>query len=581
MPSPCLLLRPPLAFSSSRLPVFPSPKTLHLSRAPRLRPLRLPAAARRPPSASGRSGEARLADDDGFIPIARCYEGHLARLELSGAARREQAVAAAAAADGGAAAEAHLAACSDAMAIEAFLPVADGGSAASTRVILQAKEVEDKASKIKKQLGSDFFTENEPDTESALAMAFKQVVMHRLSNFQVEVFSPGSERDLHDLGRPQKVSVDFSISSSDEKFLSSLAEAIFSCVIEDARNDYLGGTKGSSFQKRQLSCSIDSSVCIHRISEAEVVKNAKKCLESFNLAKSSNKVHKSKNGWWSAPNYESLAKLGGTEFVLWVNEYIPTYKLQINVKAFDNMILEGRHELENACWEVLLSHFQLAELGNVLDMYFEDQFTLPGKTFHPHWNSGPSKIKKNNGYLKNLYPLFAGSCIVLLVSIIAQLCWPRSLRDKRLSHASLSQSYCSDIHYLDESEIQDYCTWVVKTIKDSFGFSGDVMVDTNIGAWVGELPECFMDIGSKDNAASDDVHHPNDYSQETLRNIASFQVVMSEEDRVVGFQPTNRLAVNHWATNPLAKLLYNGRVLSPGFAVTRCCADAWTYAIAD
>jgi hypothetical protein len=31
-----------------------------------------------------------------------------------------------------------------------------------------------------------------------------------------------------------------------------------------------------------------------------------------------------------------------------------------------------------------------------LDMYFEDQFTLPGKTFHPHWNSDPSKIKKNN-----------------------------------------------------------------------------------------------------------------------------------------------------------------------------------------
>jgi hypothetical protein len=50
------------------------------------------------------------------------------------------------------------------------------------------------------------------------------------------------------------------------------------------------------------------------------------------------------------------------------------------------------------------------------------------------------------------------------------------------------------------------------------------MVDTNIGAWVGDLPECFMDISSKDNAASDDVQHPNGYSQETLQNIASFQV---------------------------------------------------------
>jgi hypothetical protein len=39
---------------------------------------------------------------------------------------------------------------------------------------------------------------------------------------------------------------------------------------------------------------------------------------------------------------------------------------------------------------------------------------------------------------------------------------------------------------------------------------------------------------------------------------------MSEEGKVVGFQPTNLPAVNHWATNPLATLLYQGRSLSPG-----------------
>jgi hypothetical protein len=39
---------------------------------------------------------------------------------------------------------------------------------------------------------------------------------------------------------------------------------------------------------------------------------------------------------------------------------------------------------------------------------------------------------------------------------------------------------------------------------------------------------------------------------------------MSEERKVVGFQPTNRPAVNHWSINPLATLLYQGRMLSPG-----------------
>jgi len=72
---------------------------------------------------------------------------------------------------------------------------------------LQAKEVKDKASKIKKQFGSEFFSENEPGSETMLAMAFKQVVMQRLSNFRLEVFSPGSDRDFQDLGKPRKVQI--------------------------------------------------------------------------------------------------------------------------------------------------------------------------------------------------------------------------------------------------------------------------------------------------------------------------------------------------------------------------------------
>ncbi|RCV04498.1 hypothetical protein SETIT_1G006300v2 [Setaria italica] len=595
---PSLLRDPPpsprFASPRRRCSASPSPPpSLRPTRGapPRLHPLRLPPAGRRAPRSTSRVVEA--GDADGLIPIARCYEGRLARLEVAGAARREQAVAAAAAADGGAAAEQHLSAgAAEAMVVEALLPGPDGGgtSASSTRVILQAKEVKDKASKIKKQLGSEFFSENEPDSETMLAMAFKQVVMQRLSNFRLEAFSPGSERDLEDLSKPRKVSMDFSVISSDEKLLASLAEAIFSCAIEDASNNHIGGT-GSLFQKRQFNCSIDSSVCIHKISEAEIVRNAKRCLENFSLTKSPQNMQNTKNGWWPAPNHDSLVKIGGPEFVLWANEYIPIYKLQINAKAFENTTLEGRHELQSNRWEVLLTHSQLAELGNIIDMYFEDQFTLPGKTFHPHWNSDPSKIKKNNGYLNNLFTFLAGSCIILFVTVFAQLCWPRSLRDKRLfngsSNVSSSQSYCSDINSLDSSEIQAYCTSLIKKMKDSYGCPGDVFIDARIGAWVGELPDCFKGINSQDDTASGNVQHPdtfsqenqsqlvptnikmsdleqNDRTQETLQNIASFQVVMSEEGKVVGFQPTNRPAVNHWSTNPLATLLYQGQTLSPG-----------------
>lgn len=41
-------------------------------------------------------------------------------------------------------------------------------------------------------------------------------------------------------------------------------------------------------------------------------------------------------------------------------------------------------------------------------------------------------------------------------------------------------------------------------------------------------------------------------------------MVLSTDGKIVGFQPTSRVGVNHWATNPIAKELYGGRKLTPG-----------------
>lgn len=41
-------------------------------------------------------------------------------------------------------------------------------------------------------------------------------------------------------------------------------------------------------------------------------------------------------------------------------------------------------------------------------------------------------------------------------------------------------------------------------------------------------------------------------------------MVLTTEGKIVGFQPTSRVAVNYWAANPLAKQLYGGKNLSPG-----------------
>lgn len=41
-------------------------------------------------------------------------------------------------------------------------------------------------------------------------------------------------------------------------------------------------------------------------------------------------------------------------------------------------------------------------------------------------------------------------------------------------------------------------------------------------------------------------------------------MVLSTDGKIVGFQPTSRVGVSHWAANPLAKELYGGRNLTPG-----------------
>jgi hypothetical protein len=79
------------------------------------------------------------------------------------------------------------------------------------------------------------------------------------------------------------------------------------------------------------------------------------------------------------------------------------------------------------------------------------------------------------------------------------------------------------------------------------------VVDENIGAWVGELPDCFKAINLGENAASDDAQYSTvsqetenlsvstltettphleqkDNTHESLQNIASFQVSLKKFD---------------------------------------------------
>lgn len=56
-------------------------------------------------------------------------------------------------------------------------------------------------------------------------------------------------------------------------------------------------------------------------------------------------------------------------------------------------------------------------------------------------------------------------------------------------------------------------------------------------------------------------------------------MVYSTDGEIVGFQPTSRVGVNHWAANPLAKELYKGRKLSPGKILLLAYVIYWCFQV--
>lgn len=86
------------------------------------------------------------------------------------------------------------------------------------------------------------------------------------------------------------------------------------------------------------------------------------------------------------------------------------------------------------------------------------------------------------------------------------------------------------------------------------------MVDEKCSAWTGALPSYLKELIS---CEWEQIEHSSSVDS-LAHDIASYQVVMSRNGTIVGFQPTSRVAVNHWASNPLAKVLYGGRKISPG-----------------
>lgn len=177
----------------------------------------------------------------------------------------------------------------------------------------------------------------------------------------------------------KQVTESFALSSSDERVFSVLAEALCLSALQSTEEHFLDSSFGSSsrslfswFKRAKQVCSRDSSVIVYKLSDDEIVENAKTLVESFNSAKETLKQIDSgrKNLGWTASTQTKLEKIGGPQFSAWLNEYVPIYRLQIDSERLDDLKLEGWKQLSENRWEVVLSHSQMVRYHCSLSMAF-------------------------------------------------------------------------------------------------------------------------------------------------------------------------------------------------------------------
>ncbi|KAB2025553.1 hypothetical protein ERO13_D06G135100v2 [Gossypium hirsutum] len=531
-----------------------------------------------------------IADSDGTtLPCVRTYENDLARLTLVGAVSFDQALTAAAA-DGGRAATEHVDSGIPAMVIETVFPGPTAKSATvSTRLFLPARKVKEKAQKLKKSFSEDIFSGT--SSKNILAMTFRQVVMQKIWSFELILFRPGTERDMEDLENPrEQVPASFTLRSSEERVISVLGEVVCISALQSTEKHFLENLLGKTpsnffrwFRKSKGIVSKDSSVFLHKVFEDEIVENARNLLESFNSSKESFNATdlRQKNYWWTHPLQSKLEKNGGHEFSAWTSEYIPAYRLEIDANTLKNVKFEGWRESNGSRWQVLLTHSQMVGLADILDMYYEDDYTLPKKQLHSgmvaSYNS-LTKAKRNSSFLKVISSIIASGILLITISTISLFSFPYLGRGGKYLGKSRSPSSIiksTTIQSVDAEKLETFCVLVIQKIKDAFGWPGEIATETNIGAWIGEIPSCLKaphqaNSNSEDNSTSfADVKKIDADIKSSVQDIASYQVVLSTEGKIIGFQPTSRVGVNHWAVNPLTKELYGGKKLSPGLIEPR------------
>lgn len=277
----------------------------------------------------------------------RTYRKPLASLRVYGEALPVQ-VNAALAADGGRTAAQELAQGKSTLVIETYNPGRfSEGSTVSTKLQAPTLAVLKRA----KSMESSKFS----SSGRAFAIAFQAVRLLKLTKFELCFFKPGTIKG-------EEGEVIGYLEVLDASTLPEIAKSVCSyalaCVMEHNQSI------------------VDSSaVRVSTLSESEVTAHCEFLVEEKALvgARMSSRRPRS---WWERPRATQAVITTGVDALL-VDEFVPAHALDFKLASFEAVGLQKTSE--SSC-SIHLTHAQMMDLADVLDLYLGDPYTGSGET---------------------------------------------------------------------------------------------------------------------------------------------------------------------------------------------------------
>ncbi|KAG6552457.1 hypothetical protein Mapa_006018 [Marchantia paleacea] len=564
-------------------------------------------SARKGRDDDGDSGKAQALSDSAIYPVMRVYRNDLCSLEITGDAKALEVVSAMAA-DGGFTASEELSKGRSLMTVETIVPGRpEDHSTVSTKLLAPTRLVNKRA----KLMWAKGVAQKKVSLSSgnALARAFQTVVVQRVLAFDLRLQSPGTVRDMANLANEKETGLVASLESRDGKVLDGLAEAVCSYVlanIKDTSERKNSGKRGfwrvlPFWERPQRVWSLDKAVCVSTLSDSEVVQLAKQIFSTPTALSDlpTGRLTRTHQAWWPLSDVSPASSFLTSDGVHRFAEYIPIHRIEIDNSK---VRVEAKHwqKTRDNILELQLTHAQLVDIADMLDLFYEDGFTAPSKRLR---SGSDLKVSQNiRSKVGKAIWTAVGSVItggILIVGLFvaskmrvtpnggifaSDVPFPvdvsvaETLRSKWCTPKYNRKALLPSNNDIPREELAALCAQLIVRMKDAFGLDGEIKTSPENGAWLG--PD-ITDWGKKRSAVQGD-QRPRDSSSVEARDavvnessnlqrsepveevVLCYQVVVQRDGKVLGFQPLNKPAISYWANYPFAEDIHNGRRLGPG-----------------